>query len=60
MFPEVGGFPITGPPIKFSETPGSAGSKAPKLGEHTREVLSKLLGVNEDGIESLAAAGVIV
>lgn len=60
MFPLVGDSPLTGPPIKFSETPGGTHSGAPKLGEHTRAVLTDLLGVDEKGLEKLAAEGVIV
>ena len=35
MFPQVGGFPVTGVPVKLSATPGAVGIRAPKLGEHT-------------------------
>jgi formyl-CoA transferase/CoA:oxalate CoA-transferase len=35
MFPEVGGFRITGLPVKLSATPGKVRSRAPKLGENT-------------------------
>ena len=65
MFPEVphgrgGGFAVTGPPIKFSDTPGQASAGAPKLGEHTRAVLADLLELDAGAIEQLAAQGVIV
>lgn len=65
MFPQVPhagdeGFAVTGPPIKFSATPGQAGSGAPKLGEHTRAVLAELLGLDAKAIEELAGQGVIV
>jgi crotonobetainyl-CoA:carnitine CoA-transferase CaiB-like acyl-CoA transferase len=55
-----GAFPVTGPPIKFSATPGQAGAGAPKLGEHTRAVLAELLGLDSNAIEQLAGQGVIV
>ncbi len=65
MFPRVphagdDGFAVTGPPIKLSATPGQAGSGAPKLGEHTRNVLAELLGLDEAAIEQLVAKSVIV
>ena len=59
MFPECNGFPITGPPLKFSDTPGSPGQAAPHLGEHTRSVLSSLLGLSATEMDRLQAAGVI-
>ena len=59
MFPLAGGFPVTGPPVKFSETPGAVGSPAPGLGEHTMEALQELLGLPPEELASLAADGVI-
>jgi crotonobetainyl-CoA:carnitine CoA-transferase CaiB-like acyl-CoA transferase len=65
MFPVVhhpvaGPQRITGTPIKLSETPGSPGSLAPRLGEHTAAVLSEFLQLDDQGIQSLLQAGVIV
>lgn len=45
-------------PIKLSETPGRIRSHAPKLGEHTREVLRNL-GFPEDQIDQLKENEVI-
>ena len=59
MFPLAGGFPVTGPQVKFSETPGAVGSPAPGLGEHTMEALEELLGLPPEELASLAADGVI-
>ena len=59
MFPVAGGFPVTGPPVKFSATPGSVRRAAPKLGEHTREILEELLGLDGSELNRLDAAGVI-
>jgi crotonobetainyl-CoA:carnitine CoA-transferase CaiB-like acyl-CoA transferase len=59
MLPVIDGFPVTGPPVKFSETPGSVRRAAPKLGEHTREVLSELLGLSEADLDRLSSSGVI-
>ena len=49
---------IAGVPIKMSETPGGVRSRAPMLGEHTREVLLAA-GVAAADIEQWAARGVI-
>jgi crotonobetainyl-CoA:carnitine CoA-transferase CaiB-like acyl-CoA transferase len=45
-------------PVKFSETPGNVGSYSPLLGEHSREVLTELLGINEERFKELVRAGV--
>ncbi|MBP1466868.1 CoA transferase [Candidatus Chloroploca sp. M-50] len=44
---------------KLSETPGSLRSLGPKLGEHTVEVLSELLGMDEQQIAELRQKRVI-
>jgi CoA:oxalate CoA-transferase len=64
MFPVVehpvaGGVRVTGTPIKLSETPGSTGSPAPLLGQHTRQVLQTLLGISDAALSALSDAGVI-
>lgn len=43
--------------LKFSETPGELGI-APKLGEHTHEILSQLLGLSEEELKKLEEEGV--
>lgn len=58
MFPVIGGFPVTGPAVKLSATPGSVRRPAPKLGEHTRELLHELLGLDARELDRLDAAGV--
>jgi crotonobetainyl-CoA:carnitine CoA-transferase CaiB-like acyl-CoA transferase len=59
MFPEVDGFRPTGPPVKFSETPGSVRRGAPRLGQHSREVLAEVLGLSDSEIDGLVAANVV-
>ncbi len=59
MFPVVDGFRITGPPVKFSETPGSATRGAPGLGEHTGEILKEVLGIEDGVLGRLAETKVI-
>jgi crotonobetainyl-CoA:carnitine CoA-transferase CaiB-like acyl-CoA transferase len=40
--PTAGAIKVIGIPVKFSDTPGEVGPAAPRLGEHTREVLAWL------------------
>ena len=51
--------PYAGRPWKFGKTPGTIRSAAPTLGEHNREVLSGLLGLNDPNIAEMTDAGVI-
>lgn len=44
---------------RLSETPGQISRGAPRLGEHTDEILSGLLGLGPEEITGLRAAGVI-
>ena len=44
---------------RLSRTPGRPQGHAPLLGEHTFEVLSDVLGYDEDRIADLAAAEVL-
>ena len=47
--PTLGRLNVPGSPIKMSETPPRVGSRAPLLGEHTRDVLLEA-GVSEEEI----------
>lgn len=57
--------PVGGPqlqrtwPFNLSRTPGTVRSPAPCLGEHTRRVLTGLLGYSDAEVDELEAAGVI-
>lgn len=46
-------------PVIFSKTPVRMEKPAPLLGEHTREVLTGLLGYNQNEVDQLAKEGVL-
>ena len=51
--------PYPSRPWKFSGTPGTIRSAAPKLGEHNRAVLGDMLGWSKDRVGTLEESGVI-
>ncbi|MCR9260236.1 MAG: CoA transferase [Pseudomonadaceae bacterium] len=55
----MGDVRVDGLPVHLSETDWQMQRGAPCLGEHNHDVLSRLLGLNDDEIETLAAEGVI-
>ena len=57
--PRLGKVKIPGIVPKFSETPGSIRQIAPDLGEHNEDILSNLLGLDEQSIANLKAKKVI-
>ena len=50
---------IVANPIKFSKTPNKYDRPPPLLGEHTNEILTELLELDKDKIDTLKNAGVI-
>jgi benzylsuccinate CoA-transferase BbsF subunit len=50
---------IDGPPCLLSETPARVSGPGPLRGEHTDEVLSRILGCGEGEIRALREAGVV-
>jgi crotonobetainyl-CoA:carnitine CoA-transferase CaiB-like acyl-CoA transferase len=57
--PTIGPLPVLGVPVKLSTTPGSVRSAPPRLGEHTRGVLTRDLGYDADRIDAMAKTGAI-
>lgn len=55
----MGPMPYDGPVTLFSRTPARLRRAAPCLGEHTQQVLSELLGLDEDEIGRLAMEGAL-
>ena len=51
--------PMAGVVPKFSRTPGRIDDVGPGLGEHTRQVLAELAGVDDAEWSTLASAGVV-
>ncbi len=58
-YPGLGRVPLTGFPIKFSETPGSIKTRGPLLGEHNEEVYCGLLGFSQQKLAQLQKEGII-
>jgi CoA:oxalate CoA-transferase len=50
---------VLGSPIRLDGTPPAPATPPPALGQHTREVLGTLLGLDDAMLDELAAAGVI-
>ncbi len=57
--PDLGTFPAAAIPWKLAATPLRRGGMAPRLGQHTHAVLSRTLGLDDDQIAALSAAGAI-
>jgi crotonobetainyl-CoA:carnitine CoA-transferase CaiB-like acyl-CoA transferase len=57
--PKAGSITMMGVPIRLHETPGAATVPPPLLGEHTDEILTRLLRVPKARVEKLRAAGVV-
>jgi crotonobetainyl-CoA:carnitine CoA-transferase CaiB-like acyl-CoA transferase len=57
--PAAGSVPGVASPLRLSKTPVSYRRSAPVLGAHTRDVLTKLLGLSAEELDDIAARGVI-
>jgi crotonobetainyl-CoA:carnitine CoA-transferase CaiB-like acyl-CoA transferase len=55
----LGNIPTPGLPIKLSLTPGRIDLRAPKIGEHNKEVYCGLLGFNEEELKKLKLGNII-
>jgi len=51
--PRVGKLRVTGTPMKFSRTPCKIEKACPDVGEHTMEILSRMLGMSREEVENL-------
>lgn len=57
--PLAGQVPQVASPFHFSATPAQYHSAPPTLGQHTREILQGMLGMEEREINTLSTAGII-
>jgi crotonobetainyl-CoA:carnitine CoA-transferase CaiB-like acyl-CoA transferase len=57
--PVGGNLNLVASPMKFSATPVSRPHAPPLLGQHTEEILSDLIGMSQDTMQSLRTLGVI-
>jgi crotonobetainyl-CoA:carnitine CoA-transferase CaiB-like acyl-CoA transferase len=55
----IGALRVLGTPFKLSDTPAAIRTPPPRLGEHTRRILTHDLARTETDIASLQSAGVI-
>ena len=57
--PTSGPLKLLGSPFKSTRSPGVMESTAPDIGQHTRDVLSELLGYDKEMLDALSKSGVI-
>ncbi len=57
--PKAGAITVMGVPLRLHDTPGRAQAAPPLLGQHTDEILTKLLRMPRARVEKLRAAGVV-
>lgn len=57
--PAIGAYRTPGNPLRLSATPPAYERPAPRLGEHTAEVLRELCGVTREELDALRARGAI-
>lgn len=57
--PILGSVKLVGPPFKLSGNPVPIANAAPRLGEHTHEVLRQTLGYSDDKVAALQEEGVV-
>lgn len=57
--PGSGSFPVPGLPVGFSAAPRSAPQPAPRLGQHTEEILGDVLRLDDTEIARLFDAGTV-
>ncbi len=57
--PDIGTYPVPGQPMHFGAVERDPARRAPRLGEHTDEILADLLGMSSGEIGRLHDAGIV-
>jgi crotonobetainyl-CoA:carnitine CoA-transferase CaiB-like acyl-CoA transferase len=57
--PKAGSIRVMGVPVRLHDTPGAASVPPPLLGQHTDEILTRLLRMPSARVDKLRAAGVV-
>jgi crotonobetainyl-CoA:carnitine CoA-transferase CaiB-like acyl-CoA transferase len=55
---DMGSFPMHAIPVRLSGTPGSIRTPAPRLGQHSRDILSEV-GLSQHDIDAALASGLV-
>jgi CoA:oxalate CoA-transferase len=58
--PNLGALTVVGSPFRMSATPASVRTAAPRVGEHSRQVLKEMLGYSESRIEGLMRGKIVM
>ena len=57
--PSEGATVLAGPPVNMSKSPASIRHPAPRLGQHSREILGELC-YNDDQVKAMCATGAVM
>jgi crotonobetainyl-CoA:carnitine CoA-transferase CaiB-like acyl-CoA transferase len=57
--PGLGEMPVCGIPFKLSKTPGKVERRAPRVGEHNKDIYRDLLGYSDERLAVLKDQGAI-
>jgi 2-methylfumaryl-CoA isomerase len=57
--PDIGSYPVPGVPAHFGAVTREPARRAPRLGEHTDEILAEILGMSSGEISALHDRGVV-
>ena len=57
--PKAGPITVMGVPVRLHDTPGAASAAPPLLGQHTDEILTRLLRMPRARVAKLRAGGVV-
>jgi CoA:oxalate CoA-transferase len=55
----IGETPLSNTPVKLSRTPAGIRGTSPDMGQHSREVLAELLGIDDERLEQLVRSQVL-